>query len=559
MDKLVVGTRGSKLSLAQTKIVTDRISQMLPGLEIETKTIKTYGDVHKETNLDKMEHDGVFVKEIDRRMLDGSIDIAVHSLKDVPTVQPRGIILGAMVERADPRDVLISRDGEGLAGLRKNARVGTSSIRRRGQLLAYRSDLDVIGIRGNVEGRIAKLASGEYDAIVIAAAGVDRLGLSDKITERIPYNIMLPAPGQGILTVAVREEDKEIRGIVARLDDRRTRIAAEAERTVLSRLGGGCDVLLGALAKVRAGRLRLDARMTSEDGRRTYNYAQSWDARLHEEASLVLAEKILMGSAAGLVYGDRSRSSLAGKKVLVTRQEPPGEGLYNLLLERSAIPIYFPTIKSIAPDGKGTREPAVDVGAFDAIIITSRRSVPYLGRLAAESPHGKQGMAAKVVAIGSETRKSLEENGFPVCAMPPTPGTESVLSVIRGMKSRKVLLVNSAKAPNDLVEALERAGVAVTRLSPYTVTQAYASTQRKKAILGYALDFVTFASPSSVEGFFGIMGSRANSILSKSNVICIGRTTEGACRKMGVHVSGVANPSTIEGMVSFMENAQGLR
>jgi hydroxymethylbilane synthase len=549
MKSLIVGTRGSSLSLAQTRIVTERLAALLPELQIEVRTIKTKGDIYKEEKLDKMEQSGVFVKEIDRQLMKGTIDIAVHSLKDIPTKQPPTIKIAAIVERADPRDVLVSRDGIRLRDLPKNAKVGTSSLRRKGQLLAFRNDLDVVEMRGNVDSRIAKLDAGEYDAIVLAAAGMGRLGLSDRIVEYMPLETMLPAPGQGALAVEIKEGNREVEEIVAKIDDVDARLSTLAERTVLSRIGGGCSVLLGVLATVGRKRIGLRARITSEDGKRSYDYEHEGSAEFPEESGLTLAEKILMSGASDLVGDRKSDSALNAKIVVVTREEEPGEGICQILMEKGAIPVYFPTIRTEKLDTRKYKAPA-SLDQYNFIIITSKRSVESLSQFA----NGKRlPSGTKLVAIGDETKKELEEYGFPVDHVPADPYAESISKDMGALEGKRVLIINSARAQNRLADDFASNGASVDRVTPYTTRQRSVSDERKSCLLGYASDFVTFASPSAVEGFIGILGGDAKGMLSKTRVVCIGDTTAMACKKAGVPVSVIAKNHSLEGMALEME------
>ena len=265
--KLVVGTRGSPLALWQTEHVVEQMRATRPHLDVELKTIKTQGDLVRDRALSQVGGKGLFVKEIENALLAGEIDLAVHSLKDMPTKQPEGLALGAILERADPRDALVVADGMGsLAALPQRARVGTSSLRRRAQLLAARPDLQVADLRGNVDTRLRKLRAGEYDAVMLAAAGLVRLGHADAIGQYLPVDLILPAVGQGALCVEVRADDEATQTLIAPLDHAPTRQATEAERTFLHRFGGGCQVPVGAYAEVSDGELRLLGLVASLDG-----------------------------------------------------------------------------------------------------------------------------------------------------------------------------------------------------------------------------------------------------------------------------------------------------
>jgi hydroxymethylbilane synthase len=266
-DTLVVGTRASALALWQTNHVVGRLQAIHDGLNVEIKTIKTQGDLVRDRALSQVGGKGLFVTEIETALLAGEIDLAVHSLKDMPTEQPEGLFLAAILERDEARDALVVREGMGsLAELPCGARLGTSSLRRRAQLLAIRPDLQVLDLRGNVDTRLRKLLAGQYDALVLAAAGLARLGHGDAICQLLPTETMLPAVGQGALCVEVRSGDTETLVLVAWLDHAGTRRTTEAERAFLRRLEGGCQVPIGAYAQLAEGDLALQGLVASPDG-----------------------------------------------------------------------------------------------------------------------------------------------------------------------------------------------------------------------------------------------------------------------------------------------------
>lgn len=269
MKALRIGSRGSKLALWQAEHIRERLERER-GVSAEIVTIKTSGDKFHSAAVAQVSGEaggkGIFIKEIEDALLEGRVDIAVHSMKDVPTETPRGLCFPAVTKREDPRDCLISRRGENLATLPGGACIGTSSLRRQSQLLHFRRDLRVVELRGNVDTRIRKLESGVFDAILIAKAGLDRLGLTPKITENISPDVILPAVGQGALAIEARESDAQMREMLESLDHVESRIAVTAERTLLAELEGGCQVPLGAWARRENGALRLDACVLSADG-----------------------------------------------------------------------------------------------------------------------------------------------------------------------------------------------------------------------------------------------------------------------------------------------------
>ncbi|MCC6764925.1 MAG: hydroxymethylbilane synthase [Deltaproteobacteria bacterium] len=297
-DPLRLGTRGSALALRQSGMVAAEIERR--GTPVELVTIRTSGDVAT-GSLAALGGKGLFVKEIEEALLRGRIDLAVHSLKDVPAVLPAGLEIAATPPRADPRDVVISPFGVGLERLPAGMRVGTSSLRRRAQLAALRPDLGVVDMRGNVDTRLRKLGAGEADAILLAAAGLERLGLAPAGLVAIPAARFLPAIGQGILALEVRCDDAAARAVAAALDDAPTRAAATAERAFLAAIGGDCHTPLAAYAAVHGGQLRMQAIVASVDGREILGDAFDGPCDAAVDIGTRLAEALLTRGAAELV------------------------------------------------------------------------------------------------------------------------------------------------------------------------------------------------------------------------------------------------------------------
>lgn len=265
MKPLRIGSRGSALALWQANFVRDHLA-LIHGAKAEIVIIKTSGDRFQRGDVAQIGLKGVFIKELEDALLEGGVDLAVHSMKDVPTATPDGLAFPAILEREDVRDCLVSRDGRKLAELPPGARVGTSSLRRASQLRRFRPDLSVAELRGNVDTRVRKLQQGHYDAIVLAKAGLDRLGWADKITEVISPEICLPAVGQGALGVETRADARWLVELLAVLDHPETRTGVTAERALLDELQGGCQVPLGAWGRLERGELVLEARVLSADG-----------------------------------------------------------------------------------------------------------------------------------------------------------------------------------------------------------------------------------------------------------------------------------------------------
>ncbi|WP_139490231.1 hydroxymethylbilane synthase [Brevibacillus dissolubilis] len=250
MKQWKVGSRRSMLALTQTNQVIDQLKELDPNASFEVHEIVTKGDRIVDVTLSKVGGKGLFVKEIEQSLLDKETDLAVHSLKDMPSELPEGLTIGAIPKRVDPRDVLISKDGKTLDELPEGAIVGTSSLRRSAQLLAYRPDLKIEAIRGNIDTRIRRLKEDNFDAIILAAAGLERVKWNGTITQFLPVEISLPAVGQGALSIECREDDEEMMALLSRYDHLPTRLAVTAERAFLAKMQGSCQVPIGAYATV---------------------------------------------------------------------------------------------------------------------------------------------------------------------------------------------------------------------------------------------------------------------------------------------------------------------
>jgi len=264
MARLRIGSRGSQLALWQANHISSLLRER--GHEVEVEIIKTTGDKITDVALVKVGTKGMFTKEIEEALAAGSIDLAVHSLKDLPTELSQGFEIAAVTTRENPRDVFCSSEYKSIRALPQRARVGTSSLRRQAQLKALRPDLDIQSLRGNVDTRLRKLEAGEYDAIILAAAGLNRLGKTELIKQVISPEIMCPAAGQGALAIEIRAGDSVTGQHLAFLDDAAARATTTCERALLNQMGGGCQVPIGALAEIRNGRLHLEAVVADPDG-----------------------------------------------------------------------------------------------------------------------------------------------------------------------------------------------------------------------------------------------------------------------------------------------------
>lgn len=309
LKELRIGTRGSQLALYQANWVREKLAQTRPNLKVTLVTIKTTGDKIQDAPLAKIGGKGLFVKEIEEALILKRVDLAVHSIKDVPTELPKELHLSAITRREDPRDVFISKDGKNLRELQQGAKIGTSSLRRQAQLLHFRGDLELIPLRGNLDTRLKKLEKMNMDGIVLAMAGVKRLGFESRITEIIPTEISLPAIGQGALGIETRKGDKEVEERIHFLNDLPSAIAVSAERAFLKKLEGGCQVPIAAFARIIDSTIHIDGLVGTIDGKRLIKH--HLEGPIHQGVLLgtELAE-ILLGKGAKEILEEVYRRSV---------------------------------------------------------------------------------------------------------------------------------------------------------------------------------------------------------------------------------------------------------
>ncbi len=295
--KIVIGSRSSNLAMIQARSVLVKIKEIHPHLEVSIRKIVTRGDRNRHSHLEEIGSIGVFVKELEEALIDGKIDLAVHSLKDMPIQNPQGLYLAAVTQRLDPRDVLVSRAGN-LAELAPGSRIGTGSFRRIVQLAACRPDLEVCNIRGNIDTRLQKVSHGEFDGVILAAAAMLRLGWEDKISEYLPLEPFLPAVGQGAVAIETRLCDRQVYELISPLNHLSTWYCVTAERAFLRALGGGCRAPIAALGTIDDTTLKLDGMVADKSGKKMLRASEVGNDVSAEEIGIRLAQKILaMGAS----------------------------------------------------------------------------------------------------------------------------------------------------------------------------------------------------------------------------------------------------------------------
>lgn len=562
-ESLIVGTRKSQLARWQAERVVELLEQAWPGLECKPHYIVTDGDQITDTPLPDFGGVGAFTSRLERALEEGSIDVAVHSLKDLPTTDAGSLTIGAILNRADTRDALIARNHFTLATLPPRAVVGTSSTRRQAQLLAARPDLVMRPIRGNVETRIRKVTDGHYDATVLAVAGLERLGLTDHISEYLSPDIMLPAPGQAALAIQCRADDTATFDMLSALDDQRHRAEVTAERAFLAALGGGCALPIAALATADdESRIRLRGLVASPDGRRIVRV----EGHGQDAASLgrELATRAVDEGAAEILEraGEwRIGGPLDGKRIVVTRAAHQAESFVRRLAELGAQPIAIPVIR-IEPledhgpidgliDGLAPLAPRASRASFDWLVFTSSNAVEvFFDRLTTRALDASALGGVRIAAVGPVTAEVLERRGARPDAVPPEFIGESVAEALGDVSGLRIALPRAQIARRTVVEMLEARGAVVTDVAIYRTLPKDFSSEAIEHLRNGA-DAVTFTSGSTVRNFVAALEKteRSKDFFNDTLVACIGPATADTARAIGLDVGLVPKEYTTAGLV----------
>jgi len=545
MNRVVIGSRGSELALTQAHHVADLLRAAAPGLDVIVEIISTKGDRITDVPLSQVGGKGIFTKELEVALLDRSIDLAVHSLKDLPTELPGGLALAAITERENPADAFISASGKGLLDLPHGAKVGTSSTRRQVQLKAVRPDLQLVDLRGNVPTRLKKLHEDGLDAIILAAAGLNRLCLSEHITALLPPEHMLSAVGQGALGIEIREDDAPLRALLAKIHDPETAAAATAERTLLEAIGGGCQVPLGALATADGDKLHLQACACSPDGRLVVRAEQTGTVRDPAALGKAVAKALIDGGASAFVKqvaldALKPGQPLAGRTVVVTRAENQASVLSEELAALGATVIDFPTI---AIHGVDPAVPVEGAGAYDWLIFTSANAVEHFAALLArEGRRMADYRAAAFCAIGPATASALRAHQVPITLTPDKYVAGAILEGLKRLENdlagKRFLMPRGNLARPGLPEALRAAGADVTECVVYETTMPDIAPEAIAAMMAAAPDLVTFTSSSTAENFAAALGEADLARLKRTaEFASIGPITSATAERLGMPIT----------------------
>jgi hydroxymethylbilane synthase len=585
---LRIATRASALALWQARHIQARLEALHPGLRVELLPLTTQGDRILDRALSLVGGKGLFVKEIEQALLDRQADLAVHSVKDLPADMPPGLTLAAVPARANPLDALICRDPrhKALDDLPYGATVGTSSLRRRAQLLAVRPDLRLIPLRGNVDTRLRKLADGTdgLDAAILAAAGLERLGLSHHIAQALPPTLCLPAIGQGTLGIQARDDDPQTLRLLAPLHHAPTALCLAAERALLRATHGSCHLPLAAFATLSddGAQLTLTAKLLTPDGQQAITHAETSPAPTTEAAeSLGLRAHAALTAQGGQAILDAlsppaaadspnappaaTPQPLAGRRVLITRSRDRRtsalsahiRALGGQPIEVAAIAITPPA--DPAPLTAALTTLATNPDAFDWVVFTSPNAVEHTFQaLASHALDARTFQRCRVAAVGEQTAQDLRAREVTVSLLPPPDRQRAEgllpLLIAAGIAGARVLLPCAASPSPTLPDGLRAAGAHVTAVTAYQTTPCADDRARLLAILSEAPPGdVTFASGSAVAAFAAMLPSL--DALRGWRVACIGPVTAQAARDAGLTPTIIAPEASLDALARALSAA----
>lgn len=542
---LRLGTRGSRLALAQSGMVAHELRAT--GVAVELVVVRTEGD---DRPPDTAWGEGAFVGALETALLDGSVDLAVHSAKDVPTTEDPRLTIAAFARREDPRDALVTREpGAGLDALPAGCRVGTDSPRRSAFIRRRRPDLEVHSLHGNVDTRLRRLDDGATDALILAVAGLRRLGLEDRIVEVLPERVVPPAPGQGALAIQTRADDAEAVRLVAVLDDQATRMEVEAERAFLRATGGGCRAPVGALARVEGDSISIigGSAGPSSSCEREGDGADTIPSVAWGEIRGPVAERRSLAAALAVRLGDQLEATGAAarsdvdahpagspSRVLVTRAAEQAGPLVSALRERDVDVVQIPTIalEPAAPGGS-LDAAAADLAAYDWIVVTSANGADAvadaLDRLGVDPMH------ARWVAVGSSTAAALTGRGIPVAFTPARSSGEGIAAELDLQPGQRILLARSDIADSHLPERLRDRGAQVDEVAAYRTVEAPEASREplQAAFAEGPFAALVFTSGSTVRGLLRLLTPSQRRVALRTTACCIGPSTAAVAREAG--------------------------
>lgn len=565
VGRLALGARGSALATWQANAVREALLEAFPDLVVDFHAIRTEGDADQTSSLMKIGGRGVFASALQAALLGGAIDIAVHSAKDVPTIEPVGLILAAFPMREDARDAVVSRHGVGLVALPDSPVIGTSSRRRAVQVQSIRPDATVIDVRGNIDTRLRKAATSDYDAVILAAAGLVRMGWKDRIAEYLSIDAFTPSPGQGALAIETRVDPDPVFAVVRSLDCPDVSLAVRLEREFLRAMGGGCTTPVGSHAVVMDNTVRFRAMLASDDGARLARWRHDFPiGSAHDDvrdlAARMTAELAPRWPGIDLDSMSDSARPLLGKQALVTGGRDLVERLTAAFDAEGATVLPMPTLDispTSTPDVLTSALERASAGLFDWLVVTSKQTVPALVEFGAIRLEGK----VKIATVGKSTAHALAEAGLTVELVPTLQTGEGLIAAFDrlDLAGTNVLCLLGNLASDMVVAGLNARGATALRVESYqTLDVEDVDARTREAVRAGRVDLMVFSSPSSVSTVARLLGADL-AALSGACLAAIGPTTQGAMESVGLITHVVADDPDPEGVIAACRRYFGSR
>ena len=553
-----IGTRGSKLALYQAYLVKDELQKHYPDTEFTIDIIKTKGDKILDVALSKIGDKGLFTKEIEEALFNGDIDMAVHSLKDLPTRFPDGAKLGAVLQRGEIRDGLISTNNRKIGDLTSNDIIATSSLRRKAQLLRINKDFKIVEIRGNVNTRIRKMEDGYCDVMVMAAVGLQRLEMGNYVSDLFDPELMIPACSQGAIAVEIRENDPNIEEIISKINDRESLLAIDAERAFLRTLEGGCQIPIGSYSRIDGNKFHITGFISSIDGTTYLKDSAEGDIDQAVYLSVKLAKKLYDGGGREILKAIREESllnpnadlPLRGKTIISTRALEPGDSLPDILKACGAKLLPLPMIEIIPTQlGPMITEKLNQLDSYDWIIFTSKNGVSnFFKHLIDVKGNTELPKILKLAVIGYKTALELEYYGYAPTLISDGNTSEELMNQFYGKYNPvnlNILLALGNLADNALANRLSPVNK-VDRIDVYqTVKPLNADPEVIELLKNDLYDLIVFTSPSTFNHFSSFYQKEE---IGKLKMVSIGTTTTRAIQDAGFEPLFTAKKSSAEGI-----------
>jgi len=553
-----IGTRGSKLALYQAYLVKDELQKHYPDIEFTIDIIKTKGDKILDVALSKIGDKGLFTKEIEEALFSGDIDMAVHSLKDLPTRFPDGAKLGAVLQRGEIRDGLISINNRKISDLTSNDIIATSSLRRKAQLLRINKDFKIVEIRGNVNTRIRKMEDGYCDVMVMAAVGLQRLEMGNYVSDLFDPELMIPACSQGAIAVEIRENDPTIEKIISKINDRESLLAIDAERAFLRTLEGGCQIPVGSYSRIDGNKFHITGFISSIDGTTYLKDSAEGDLDQAVYLSVKLAKNLYDRGGREILKAIREESllnpnvdlPLKGKTIISTRALEPGDTLPDILKACGAKLLPLPMIEIVPTQlDPLIAEKLNQLDSYDWIIFTSKNGVSnFFKHLIDVKGNTELPKTLKLAVIGYKTALELEYYGYAPTLISDGNTSEELMNQFYGKYNPvnlNILLALGNLADNAIINRLSPANQ-LQRIDVYqTVKPLNADPEIIDLLKNDLYDLIVFTSPSTFNHFCSFYQKEE---IGKLKMVSIGTTTTRAIQEAGFEPLFTAKKSSAEGI-----------